>query len=120
MNPLNEPTDLNSILDQALAMPPDSGLPPAFTDLLVKKVEKRLTWRMVITEFALKTGVVAGVLIILLVALLFPFNTSGSWVLEFLVSYWQGLTGVGLIVLFTFLIDQVFLRFLFSRNSGMH
>lgn len=70
--------ELNTILDEELQEFPGLELPVAFTDRLISRLEKRLSWRELFFEFALKTVLAAGALAVLAGVLLFPSSGSKS------------------------------------------
>jgi len=118
MNKMDNRDKLKTILDEALQEFPDIQLPTAFTDTLIKKLEKRLAWHELFAEFGLKLGLVVGALAILAAALFFPDKNSEVPMFTYLVANWQIVTGLTSIFFFTFFFDQVFLRFLFRRHKS--
>ncbi|NQV03495.1 MAG: hypothetical protein HQ542_12670 [Bacteroidia bacterium] len=119
MNPENDRLkELDNLITDALKEKPEYELSLSFTDTLLRKVEKRLTWRELIREFAMKTGIAAGALIILAVCLIFPLRESINPFLLLVLDHWQIVTGAGFLILFTFFSDQVLLKF-FSKQRMM-
>ena len=116
MTPMNRRDEINAIVEEALQEFPGTELDPAFTDLLVSKLEKRLSARELFFEFALKTLLMLGALAILAVVLLLPDATSKSPLVMLLTRHWQMATIVAAILLFTFVFDQLLLRLLFRRS----
>ena len=116
MNKTEKHDELKAILDETLQEFPDIRLPDSFTDILIKKLEKRLAWQELLAEFGLKTGLVIGALAVLGAVLFFPVKSSGLPVFTSLAANWQIMAVLAVILLFTFFFDQVFLRFLFRRN----
>jgi len=116
MTQMNRRDEINAIVDEALREFPGVELDPAFTDLLVSRLEKRLSARDLFFEFALKILLVTGALAILAVVLLFPGTTSKSPVVMMLMSHWQMVTIVASVIFFTFIFDQLLLRLLFRRS----
>ncbi len=116
MTPMNRRDEINAILEEALQEFPGTELDPAFTDLLVSRLEKRLSARELVFEFALKILLVLGTLAILAVVLLLPDTTSKSPVVMMLTSHWQTATIVAAVIFFTFVFDQLLLRLLFRRG----
>ncbi|MBE0646475.1 MAG: hypothetical protein IH596_01705 [Bacteroidales bacterium] len=112
MNAENERfAELEALITEALKEKPERELSLTFTDTLLRRVEKRLTWRELIREFAVKTGIVVGALIILALCLYFPMRESTNPFLLMVVDNWKLVTGVGFLILFTFFSDQVLLKF---------
>jgi hypothetical protein len=107
-----------AILDDAFHSFPDINLPDSFTDELVKRIEARLTWKLLLTEFGLKIALVILTLGVFAAWLLFPFKTLEGPFLNFLLSHWQIIMALTGIFFFTFLFDQVVLRYLFHRARG--
>ena len=110
--------ELNTILDEELQEFPGLELPVAFTDRLISRLEKRLAWRELFFEFALKTVLVAGALGTLAGVLLFSSSGSKSPVVALLENNWQVAAILTAISFSTFVFDQLFLRMLFRRKSG--
>ena len=113
---MNPDIDFDGILDEAFETFPDIDLPPSFTDDLVRRIEKRLTWQMLLTEFGLKIALVTGALLVVIAALLFPFKNIDAPFIDFLYRHWQIAASIGAISFFTFLFDQVVLRYLIHRK----
>jgi len=111
--PLN---DLDALILETLKEKPERELSYLFTDTLLQKVERRLRWRELFREFALKVGIVTGSLIILLLCLIFPGREASRPFLTLLTANWQLVTGFGLLVLFTFFSDQVLLKFYYFKR----
>lgn len=103
--------ELEVLIMEALKENPDRELSLTFTDTLLQKVEKRLTWRELIREFAVKTGIAAAALIILATCLFLPVRESTNPFLVMVFDNWQLIAGVGFLILFTFFSDQVLLKF---------
>lgn len=112
--------ELEALITEALKEKPERELSLTFTDTLLRRVQKQLTWRELIREFAMKTGIVAGSLIILAICLIFPLKESTNPFLLMVVHNWQFVTGIALLILFTFFSDQVLLKFYTTLrvNSG--
>lgn len=116
MNPETDRfSELEALITEALKEKPERELSITFTDTLLRKVEKRLTWRELIREFAMKTGIAAAALIILAICLIFPIRESANPYLLLVRDNWQLVTGVGILILFTFFSDQVLLK-VYSRQ----
>ena len=110
-------SELDGMIGKALHEPPDYVIPDSFTDELVKKLEKQLAWKELLSEFGLKAGLVLGSLIIMTICLVFPAKNDPApfiqWIAgnRFIVS---GIIGVGL---FTFIFDQVVLKYMFKKSG---
>jgi len=115
MKEFNEKTDY--LIYDALRQPPDFIIPDAFTSRLVKKLEKQLAWKELLSEFGLKAGLVMAALIIMVICLIFPAKSDPlpwiNWIARnrFMVT---GLMGVGI---FIALFDQILLKFMFRRTG---
>ncbi len=109
--------ELDRLIQEALKEKPEWELSRTFTDTLLEKVEKRLWWREVIQAFAMKTAIVVGTLVILLIILILPSRDTSNPFLTLLLDNWQLVTGIGLLVLFTFFSDQVLLKYFNFRVS---
>jgi hypothetical protein len=108
--------NIDNLIDDSLRQPPDFIIPASFTDDLVKKIEKHLAWKELLSEFGIKAGLVVAALLIMVICLIFPAKNDPvpwlEWIARnrFIVS---GLIGV---VMFTVLFDQILLKFMFRRN----
>ena len=107
--------ELDDLITEALKEKPERELSLSFTDTLLEKVERRLRWQELLQAFAVKTAIVAGTFIIILVSLLFLSRASENSFLILLKSNWQIITGTGILVLFTFFADQVILKY-YTKN----
>lgn len=110
--------ELEALITEALKDKPERELSLTFTDTLLEKVAKRLTWRELIREFAMKTGIAAAALIILAICLFFPVRDSTNPFLLMVFSHWQLVTGAGFLILFTFFSDQVLLKFYTRKRTS--
>jgi len=116
MNDENKIYDkLDTLINEVFREEPGVPIPSVFTDQIVARVEKRLIWKEVFTEFAIKIGLVAGVLIILAICLIFPAPKEGNPVINFFLNHLEYVGAVVVIGLFIFFIDQVLLKY-FSRK----
>jgi hypothetical protein len=107
---------IDSLITEALGSEPGFKLSSTFTDRLVKKVQRHLVWREIFTEFSIKIGIVAGILLILLICLFFPFMKEGNPFLIFLADNRPVVLSVTFIILFIFFIDQVLLKYFFRKQ----
>ncbi|MCX6282258.1 MAG: hypothetical protein NTU51_09885 [Bacteroidetes bacterium] len=111
--------NLDGMIDHSLREPPDFIFPEDFTDNLVKKLEKQLVWQELLTEFGLKAGLVLLALLIIGICLIFPANTDPAPLLQWVASHRLvvcGSIGVGL---FTFIFDQVVLKYMLKRSRHL-
>jgi hypothetical protein len=108
---------VDEILDEALTSFPDMRLPASFTDRLVHKVEVRLKWTVLLSEFGLKIALVVAILALLGAALFFPSRSTETNLPSIVVQYRYSVAGIAFIAFFTFLFDQVVLRWLFFRRG---
>lgn len=111
--------ELDRMILKALKESPERELSITFTDTLLKRVERRLTWRELIREFAIKTGIAAAALIILALVLIFPAKGSESPFIQMVADNWKLVSGIGFLILFTFFSDQVVLKF-FTRERAAY
>ena len=109
--------ELDRLIQEALKETPEYELSLTFTDTLLEKVEKRLWWQEVIQAFAMKTAIVVGTLAIIFVILILPSRDTSNPFLTLLLDNWQLVTGICLLVLFTFFSDQVLLKYFNFRVS---
>jgi hypothetical protein len=115
---MNEPNDkLDRIIDDSFRQSPDCFLSDSFTDNLVKRLEKQLLWKELLSEFGMKLALSAGSLAILLVCLIFPAQNDPrpwfEWIAQNRIII-AGLIGVGAFIV---IFDQILLKFLFRRSQ---
>jgi len=114
--------NLDQIIDRALSMPPEREMPDTFTERFMQRLEKRIALRDILFDFGLKVIVMVGVLMVLCMVFIFVYwgkeiqdNELVQYLLENIVPIAMLLIGI----IFTFIIDQVLLRyFLRRRNLG--
>ena len=108
---------LDGMLDDALHQPPGYFIPDSFTDELVKKLEKHLAWKELLSEFGLKAGLVILALVVMAVALIFPAKTNPAPFIQWLALNRFMVAGVVGVALFTFVFDQLILKYFFKRSD---
>lgn len=102
---------LDQLILEAMGQQPDEAMPDGFTNRLISRWERKVALKELLMEFGMKTALVIGSLIILAGFLFLPFkDVLSSW-LRLAADHWQIITGTALIILITFFIDQVLLRF---------
>jgi len=104
------------MISEALKAEPDLSLSSTFTDKLVGKVKRYLVWKELFTEFAMKIGLVAGTFIVLGICLIFRSPIEINPVILFLFKNKQIIIVLGILILFTYFIDQVLLRYFFRKK----
>jgi len=114
-NEFNE--KLDGMLEDALHRPPDYFIPDSFTDDLVKRLEKRLAWKELLSEFGLKSALVLGALIVLLFCLIFPAKNDPMPWIAWIAQNRIMVGGAISVILFTFVFDQILLKYLVNRNT---
>ncbi|MCX6287308.1 MAG: hypothetical protein NTY96_09345 [Bacteroidetes bacterium] len=117
MKEFNE--NLDGMIADSLREPPDFIIPDSFTDDLVKRLEKQLAWKELLTEFGLKTGLVLLALLIIGICLIFPAKTDPAPLIQWVANHRFivcGSIGVGL---FTFIFDQVILKYMFKKSRRL-
>jgi|GEM_PF-607023 len=108
--------EIESMISEALKAEPDLSLSSTFTDKLVGKVKRYLVWKELFTEFAMKIGLVAGTFIVLGICLIFRSPIEINPVILFLFKNKQIIIVLGILILFTYFIDQVLLRYFFRKK----
>ncbi|MEI7490699.1 MAG: hypothetical protein WCK92_04810 [Bacteroidota bacterium] len=108
--------NLDGLIDDSLREPPDFDFPDDFTDKLVKKLEKQLAWQELLTELGLKTGLVLLALIVMGICLIFPAKTDPAPLLQWVAGHRAIVCGSIGIGLFTFVFDQLVLKYMFKRS----
>ncbi len=102
---------LDNFILEALAQQPDEAMPPDFSSLVVSRWERKMALKELLTEFGMKTALVVGSLAVLAGFLFLPLKDAFPSYLRLAADHWQIIVGAVLIVLVTFFIDQVLLRF---------
>ncbi len=114
------PRNIDQEIDSALSTPPGFEMSNTFTERFMQRLEKRIAIRDIMFDFGLKTLVLTGALIVLAVVFYFL-----SWdkkaeeiaLVRFLLENIIPISMVLIGVAFTFIIDQVLLRY-FLRRRG--
>ncbi len=109
--------DIDSMIDDSLRQPPDFIIPASFTDKLVKKLEKQLAWKDLLSEFGIKTGLVVAALVVMLICLIFPAKNDPVPWLDWIARNRFIVTGLIGVLMFTILFDQILLKFMFRKTG---
>lgn len=117
MKEFKEPLD--GMIDKALGEPPDYIIPDSFTDKLVKKLEKQLAWKELLAEFGLKAGLVLAALVIMAVCLIFPAKNDPAPLIQWIGNNRFIVTGIIGVGLFTFVFNQVLLKYMFKKSRRL-
>jgi hypothetical protein len=117
MNNIKQDKGLDQLLDAAFTSYPDVNISEGFTDRLIRRVERKIFWQTVLAEFGMKVGIIAGTLSVLIGAFIFVFRSEKPAMYHSLLNNWQYIAALALFVFFTFLFDQVLLKYLLSRNK---
>ena len=108
---------IDSMIDDSLRQPPDFDIPASFTDDLVKKLEKQLAWKELLSEFGLKAGLVLAALLIMVGCLIFPAKNDPIPWIDWIARNRFMVTGLIGVVMFTLLFDQILLKFMFRKTG---
>lgn len=108
--------EIEALINEALRTEPGYSLSSSFTDKLVIKVQRDLLWKELVTEFVLKIGLIILALIILAVCLIFPSMKEGSPVVMYIMNNLQFVGIISFLIVFTFFIDQVLLKYFFRKK----
>lgn len=111
--------NLDGIIDEALRQPPDLTIPDSFTSDLVKRLEKQLAWKELLAEFGLKAGLVLAALVIMGICLVFPAKTDPAPLIQWIMNNRFIVTGILGVGLFTFIFDQVVLKYMFKKSENL-
>jgi hypothetical protein len=114
---MNRKTGLDDLMDEAFSSFPALNMPDGFTDRLIRRVERKLIWQTLLTEFGLKVGIIAGTLAVLVAAFFLLSGNGKPALYHIILSNWQFVAALVIAVFFTFLFDQVLLKYLFSRSK---
>lgn len=108
---------LDRLIDETLSAAPDVMIPVDFTERVMHKIEKPSVIRELVVETSMKIGIVAGTLLVLFVSFLVAGMTNLYTIEYFLYSYSPYLIPVALIILFTWIFNDVLLPYLFSKSD---
>ncbi len=108
---------LDRLIDETLSAAPDVMIPVDFTERVMHKIEKPSVIRELVVETSMKIGIVAGTLLVLFVSFLVAGMTNLYTIEYFLYSYSPYLIPVALIILFTWIFNDVLLPYLFSKSE---
>jgi hypothetical protein len=106
---------LDRLIIEALEQQPDDAMPSGFALRVVSRWERKVVLRELLIEFGIKTALVVGSLAVLAGFLFIPAKETLFSFLRLAADHWQIITGTSIIILVTFFIDQVLLRF-FSES----
>lgn len=109
--------ELDPIIDDILRVPPDLMIPDSFTDDLVKKLERQIYWRELLSEFGIKIALAAGALIILMICLIFPARYDPRPWIDWILRNGLWISGLVGIVIFTILFDQILLKYMLRTHK---
>ena len=109
--------NLDGIIDESLRTPPDFDISASFTDDLVKRLERQLAWRELLGEFGIKLSLILGALMVVLICLIFPAKNDPTPWIAWLAQNRMTVSGILCIILFTFVFDQVLLKYLFGKSA---
>ena len=110
--------NLDGLIDDSLRQPPDFIIPDSFTNNLVKRLENRLAWLELLTEFGLKTGLVLAALVVIAICLIFPAKTDPAPFIQWIANHRFTVSGIIGAGLFTFIIDQVVLKYMLKKSRN--
>jgi len=110
---------LDRLIEEILSAEPEQMLAADFTDRVMYKIEKPSLIRELAVETFMKIGIVAGILLVLFVSFLITGMTNLYTIEYFLLSYSQYIIPLALIILFTWIFNDVLLPYLFSRSGRL-
>jgi len=108
--------EIEAMITEALRAEPDFSLSSSFTAKMVIKIQRHMAWKELFTEFALKIGLIAGTLIVLAICLIFPAPKEGNPVIQILGNNLPVISIVCFLILFTYFVDQVLLKYFFRKK----
>jgi len=108
---------MDVIFRKALQNNNDLIIPDGLAEKTIRKLEKKILLRELITELLLKTGLVVGSLILLIdVFLLLKGKGVLDWLSDRIVDHWQIIVSLLVLIVFTILIDQIGIKFYGTIN----
>jgi len=116
-NKVNNEDALDRLIDEMLSTEPEQMLEADFTDRIMYKIEKPSLIRELAVETFMKIGIVAGTLLVLFISFLVAGMTNLYRIEYFLLSYTSYIIPLALIILFTWIFNDVLLPYLFSKSD---
>lgn len=104
-------TQLDKLILEALEQQPDEAMSPDFSSLVVSRWERKVALGELLTEFGMKTALVIASLAVLTGFLFLALKDAFPTYLRLAADHWQMILGSTFIILITFFIDQVLLRY---------
>ncbi|MHC1706502.1 MAG: hypothetical protein AB9842_03150 [Bacteroidales bacterium] len=117
MEPGNQESKINKLIKDSLMDESRQGLSVSFTDKLMHKIEQKLAWKEILTEFFWKAALVFFLLVFAVAILFIPQFSGFLKMLTGFSSGWQPALYLVILVAFTIVIDQVVLKYLFFRKK---
>ncbi len=109
--------EIDNIIRNALSSDNALQIPVGLTEKAVRQIEKRVILRELIIELSVKVGLVVGSLAVLAGVFLWRNNDLILNLRSLLLSNWQLIASVLLLVFITICIDQIGMRF-FHKLKG--
>jgi hypothetical protein len=108
---------IDAIITEALHEEPGHSIPAFLAEKIMKKIRKQMILQELFNEFFLKLSLVSGVLVAFFIILLITGIEYSHSLLSGITSHWQMISIVIFSIAFTFMADQIFLKY-FLRKSG--
>lgn len=109
--------NLDALIDAAMRAEPERHLTGSFTDRFIQKVQRRILWLELITDFTFKMGVAMLALALFGAIYYFVMVKDVKVLLSFLSGCWKIIAAAGVVILFTFFTDQVFLKYILRTRQ---
>jgi hypothetical protein len=108
--------ELDQLIGAALKEEPGQRIPDNFTGYFIRRVKRRLMWQELLTDFSAKMAVVLFALALFAGIYFLVIPDHAGTLLWQIVRSWQAVAAIGVVLLFTFLTDQVFLKFIIRKS----
>jgi hypothetical protein len=108
----------DGMMDEALGRAPEFRIPDSFTEDLVRKFEKHLAWKELLSEFGLKSALLLISLLVVLLVLIFPAKNDPIPWLKWIATNRYMLFSLISTAVFVFAFDQLVVKFMMFRKKS--
>jgi hypothetical protein len=109
--------ELDALIGEAMHSEPGKRIPGNFTDVFIRKVQRRIMWRELLTDFSFKLAIVVFSLTVFAGIYYFVILKDSAVLITFVKGSWKLISGIAVVILFTVVTDQVFLKYLFRKRQ---
>lgn len=109
---------IDRLIEDALRAEPSGRIPVDFTTKFMDRVQQRIIWQEVISEFSVKVALVLTSLLVFGGIYYFVAVEDSGRIIVFLTERWMAITSIAVVLAFTIFTDQVFLRYFLKKRQG--